>query len=189
MPAVEDLEVADDETALFALERPGPGMGDVDAGRADMTEAQFAGSQAIVDVLVIAARKILRERTERVETGAGDIKAEADAAWKIDDAVFVGGARGGVESADLVPRRKRVADVRLRKARVLAVVRERRDGRDARLRAGGEREPVDRPSRKDRVRVQEQRVALGEALKNQIDERAKPRLDSFLTSVARPRAA
>src|SRR5271166_3226623 len=119
---VKDRQVANDQTALFTLKRPSPGMADVDTRRADVAESNLARPEAIVDVLVITAGISLREGTERLDARTRDIETESDARGKIDDPSSIGRASHVVQSGNLVCRRKRIVDVRLGETGELAVV-------------------------------------------------------------------
>src|SRR6516165_1642178 len=101
-------------------------MTDIDGCGTDVAKAAVARTQAEIDIFQIAALKTFRQSADGIETIAGDVEAEADAARRIDDGRRIGGRGGLIKCDHLLIAWHRVVDAGLREGEHVAVVRKRR---------------------------------------------------------------
>ena len=96
--SLQRLQIAHHQPSLFNPERARPGMSDIDANGADIAKAFFARPQTEFDILIIAPCVNLRQRADRVETGAGDVEAKTNSIRQVDRGGAVGLQRQRIES-------------------------------------------------------------------------------------------
>ena len=152
-------------------------MRDIDARRADIAQSRLPRTKAEFDVLVIAARVELRQRSYPVEAGARDVETEADAVGHVDGRSFVRCKSGFGYVALRLRVRQGVDNVGLGKACEFAVVGERRDCAYVFCRARDCGESADCAGSEERVGIEKKRVAPLAQSQSAVDGRRETEID------------